>query len=359
MTKKSSIRTSEIDQYELLDLHQLEAAIKQLQQDSPTPESKRATRAARQALKKRQRYIKARTMEFEQTNDHHLLLFDSTDNFSKIAGRSVLFYSLTIADRIHRRFSIKNDSDDYSKSPDGIISIRTLSQLESQLAEINIFPDQDLSTTELHFYKLPKVYNDEQIAKLRDRSHQDIERITSIIIPKSPNPNLYNLILEMNRLLYYNCKRVSDSLARDTLIHQLILDANEVLVSYLNFANAKPSSGIVHRELQASVLPVFNPKSPLPLSVQAQNLFNILLCSRNLRNNLANIENLRLIHHRELCDILEKLVEIERIATREYNKQLRSRSSGHSTETTSTDTTLKPSSAKLGSVINQNQTSLL
>lgn len=359
MTKKSSIKTSEIDQYEVLDLHQLETVIKQLQQNAPTPESKRAVRAARQALKKRQRYIKARTMEFEQTNDHHLLLFDSTDNFSKIAGRSVLFYSLTIADRIHRRFSIKNDSDDYSKSPDGIISIRTLSQLEAQLAEINIFPDSALSTTELHFYKLPKVYNDEQIAKLRDRSHQDVERITSIIIPKSPNPNLYNLILEMNRLLYYNCKRVSDSLARDTLIHQLILDANETLVSYLNFANAKPSSGIIRHQLQASVLPVFNPKSPPPLSVQAQNLFNILLCARNLRNNLANIENLRLIHHRELCDILEKLVEIERIATREYNKQLRSRSTTSSTSNTP-DASLKPPSiTRVGQTTNTNQTSLL
>ncbi len=358
MTKKSSIKTVEIDQYELLDLHQLETAIKQLQQISPTPESKRAIRAARQALKKRQHYIKARTMEFEQTNDHHLLLFDSTDNFSKIAGRSVLFYSLTIADRIHRRFSIKNDSDDYSKSPDGIISIRTLSQLEAQLAEINIFPDQQLSTTELHFYKLPKVYNDEQIAKLRDRSHQDIERITSIIIPKSPNPNLYNLILEMNRLLYYNCKRVSDSLARDTLIHQLILDANEILVSYLNYANAKPSSGIVRHQLQASILPVFNPKSPPPLSVQSQNLFNILLCTRNIRNNLANIENLRLIHHRELCDILERLVEIERIATREYNKQLRTRSTA-AVDPNSPNTSLKPPSPTKTNPVNTNQASLL
>lgn len=317
MTKSPSIKTAEIDQYAHLDLHQLETLIKELQQTAPGPNIKQSLRAARQSLRMRQREIKARAMEFEQTNDHHILLFDSTENFSKLAGHSVLFYALTIADRIHRRYSIKNDTDGYSKSDDGIISIRARTQLEAQLAAINIFPDPELNTTELHFYKLPRVYNDEQIAKLRDKSRQDLERITSIIVPKSPVPLLYNLILELNRLVYYNCKRISDSLARETLVPPLILDANELLVSYLNFANARPSSGIAHR-LTSTVTSGDQPKS-----LQAQNLYNMLICTRNLRNNFANIENLRLIHHRELCDILEKLVEIERATAHEYTKQIR------------------------------------
>ncbi len=321
MTKPPSIKTAEIDKYADLDLHQLEIILKKIQQDPPSSTSKAAARAARQALRQRQRVIKAKVMEFEQTNDHHLLVFDSTDNFSKIAGRSVLFYTLTIADRIHRRYSVKNDTDDYSRSEDGVVSIRAIEQLELQLAEINIFPDRKLSTDELHFYKLPKVYNDEQIAKLRDRSHQDIERITSIILPASPIPELYTLILEMNRLLYHNCKRISDTLARETLVRPMILDANEMLVSYLNFANAKPSSGIVHQPAAATYS--FTGQNSKPQSTQAQNLLNLLLYTRNLRNNLANIENLRLIHHRELCDILERLVEIERISAREFAKQRR------------------------------------
>lgn len=323
MTKPPSIKTAEIDKYADLDLHQLEAALKQLQQASPTSETKAAARAARQALRQRQRHIKAQAMEFEQTNDHHLLVFDSTDNFSKIAGHSVLFYSLTIADRIHRRYSVKNDTDDYSRSEDGVVSIRAIEQLETQLAEINIFPDRKLTTSELHYYKLPKVYNDEQIAKLRDKSRQDVERITSIILPQSPIPALYTLILEMNRLLYYNCKRISDTLARETLVRPMILDANEMLVSYLNFANAKSNTGIVRHQTQDSVYATTSQTTIKPQSTQAQNLFNLLLYTRNLRNNLANIENLRLIHHRELCDILERLVEIERITAREYSKQLR------------------------------------
>mgnify|MGYP001043376217 FL=1 len=321
MTKPPSIKTAEIDKYANLDLHQLETALKAIQQEPPSSANKATARAIRQAIRQRQRIIKAQVMEFEQANDHHLLVFDSTDNFSKIAGRSVLFYTLTIADRIHRRYSVKNDTDDYSRSEDGVVSIRAIEQLELQLAEINIFPDRKLSTSELHFYKLPKVYNDEQIAKLRDRSRQDVERITSIILPLSPIPDLYTLILEMNRLLYHNCKRISDTLARETLVRPMILDANEMLVSYLNFANAKPSSGIVHQIANSTYSSTG--QTTKPQSVQAQNLLNLLLYTRNIRNNLANIENLRLIHHRELCDILERLVEIERITAREYAKQRR------------------------------------
>lgn len=322
MTKKSPIKTTEIDALKHLDLHQLETNIRELQQLPPTSEIKSKLRTLRQAVRQRQHVIKAQVMAFEQTNDHHLLVFDSTDNFSKIAGHSVLFYAFTIADRIHRRYSVKNDTDGYSRSEEGIVSVRAIDQLATQLTEINIFPDPDLSTTELHFYKLPRIYSDEQIAKLRDRSKQDAERISSIISPLSPVPELYTLLLEFNRLLYYNCKRISDTLARETLIRQMIFQANELIVSYLNFANAKGTAGIVHRQNPQDIY-ITASHATKPQSTQAQNLFNLLLDARALRNNLANIENLKLIHHRELCEILEKLVEIERITGREYAKQLR------------------------------------
>lgn len=321
MTKSPPIKTTALDKYTELDLHQLEEIIAKLQQTLPTPENKTNLRAARQALRQRLRFIKSSAMKFEQTNDHHLLLFDSTDNFAKIAGHSVLYYTLTIADRIHRRYSVKNDSDEYYRSEEGIVSIRSIESLEVQLADIDIFPDRALSTSELHFYKLPRTYTDEQIAKFRDKSEQDVERITSIILPSSPIPELYTTVLELNRLIYYNSKRISDTLARETLVYPLILDANEILVSYLNLANAKDSAGIARKPSQA--FSYITHAKTQPESAQAQNLYNIILYSRNLRNNLANIENLHLLHHRELCNILEKIVETERIAVREYNKQLR------------------------------------
>lgn len=322
MTKQASIKSEDIDQYTDCDLHQLETTIRILQQNPPTPENKHTIRIVRQAIRSRQRFIKATVMNFEHTNNRHLLIYDSTENFSKLAGHSVLFYALTVADRIHRRYSIKNDTDDYFPSHDGIVSIRSLKQLEAQLAEINILSDPKLTTSELHFYKLPRVYTDEQIAKLRDRSEQDAERITAIILPKSPLPNLYNLILEINRLIYHNCRRASDSFARGTILAEAMLDANEILISYLNFANAKPTSGVIRHQSQHSVQSIFNQDGSAPTSTAAQNLLNLLLYARDLRNLMANVANLRLIHQREIYTMLEKIAEIERYAGREYAKQI-------------------------------------
>lgn len=92
MTKPSSIKTAELENYDHLDIHQLEAILSDIQKSTPSAESKHTARIIRQALRQRQRLIKAQVMEFEQTNDHHLLIFDSTENFSKLAGHSVFFF---------------------------------------------------------------------------------------------------------------------------------------------------------------------------------------------------------------------------------------------------------------------------
>ena len=319
MTKVKSIKTDDLIQYQNLTIHQLENRLNEINTLPSTPSNRQSTRTLKQALRDRQRLIKTKAMEFEQTNNHHLLVFDSTERFSKIAGNSVLFYTITIADRIHRRFNIKNDTDDYSVSENGVVSIRDLNKLEQQLSTINVFPDHERSTSELHFYKLPRAYTDKEIIKFRDRSLQDVARITSIILPKSPVPELYNLILELNRLIYYNSRRCSDPFARDFLLRQVANDANLILTSYLNFANARSSINSAYTQTQAVIFP--QPGFE-PTTANAHNLFNLLLHTRMLRNNMANVENLQLIHRRELCQILEKIVEIERIATREYNRQL-------------------------------------
>lgn len=319
MSKPKSIKTTDLEPYQGLDLHQLEARLLSLQTQPDTTDTKHQLRVLRQVLRDRQRLVKAQAMEFELTNNRHLLVFDSTDHFAKIAGRSVLFYTNLVADRLHRRYNIKNDTDDYSPSEDGIISLRDLATLERLLPELNIFPDPDRSTTELHFYKLPRLYTDAEILKFRDRSLQDLARITSIIVPASPVPALYNLILELNRLIFYNSKRATDPLAREYLFHHLISPANSLLASYLNFANARGATDSTYLQSQTTIFPQPGLE---PHSAQAHNLFNLLLHARTIRNNAANVENLRLIHRRELAQILEAIVEIERIASREYTKQI-------------------------------------
>lgn len=292
---KASVKSTDVDKYSNLTLTELESVIDALQanqRSSPTATTTQDLTAARFALQQRQHLIKSKVMEFERTNSNYLLFFSSTKGFVKIAGHSALFFAATIADRIHWRYSLKLDTDHYSVSEDGIISFRSLPPIAARLSEINIFPDDSISDDELHYYKLAKVYSEEQIAKLRDNSKQDIKRIMTIVLPTSPIPSLYDAIMQAGQLLYYQFKHLSDGLARDTIGQRMVLVTYDMTMEYLKFARSKKNN--------------------------YQHLANIIEQARELRFGVAYVSRLQILHHREVCKILEHLVSIERIAAKAY-----------------------------------------
>lgn len=292
---KASVKSTDVDKYSNLTLTELESVIDALQanqRSSPTATTTQDLTAARFALQQRQRLIKSKVMELERTNSNYLLFFSSTKGFVKIAGHSALFFAATIADRIHWRYSLKLDTDHYSVSEDGIISFRSLPPIAARLSEIDIFPDDSISDDELHYYKLAKVYSEEQIAKLRDNSKQDIKRIMTIVLPTSPIPSLYDAIMQAGQLLYYQFKHLSDGLARDTIGQRMVLVTYDMTMEYLKFARSKKNN--------------------------YQHLANIIEQARELRFGVAYVSRLQILHHREVCKILEHLVSIERIAAKAY-----------------------------------------
>lgn len=215
------------------------------------------------------------------------------------------------------------DRDNYSVSQDGVVSIRSYEGLPVQLAEIDIFLDKELSTSELHFFKLPRIYSEEQIAKLRDFSKQDIERIQEIILPESPMPNLYRLLLEMNRMIYFETKNMSDKFLQDTLMKPLMEEADATMRSYLNFANVRTQTTWARSEMQAAIAKKGATTIAKAGRATGQNLLNLWVTIVDMKNRMANVENLRALHHRQIGQILAKLLEIEKIVEREYGKILR------------------------------------
>ncbi len=293
---KTSIKTALLNKYEHLTLPEIEQVIEDLlaqQKAAPEVRLTQDLAAARYALQQRQRQIKARVIEFEQTNNRHLVFFISTKGFVKLAGHSALFFAMTIADRIHWRYSLKLDTDHYSVSEDGIISFRALDTIAARLGEINVFPDRKYEDPELFYFELPKVYNDDQIDRLRDNAKQDIKRIMTIVLPASPIPSLYDAIMQASQLIYYQFKHLSDDLARDTLGHQMIANSYDMALEYLRYARCKNKA-------------------------DQRNLLKIIELTRELRFGIAYASKLQILHHREVCKILEYLVSAERIAAKAY-----------------------------------------
>lgn len=297
---KQSVKSAIVDKYSKLTLIELEKTLERLkqQQDSrPDRATNQEISAARIALQQRQHLIKAKVMQFEQTNNRHLLFFVSTQGFVKLAGRSALFFSMTIADRINWRCSLKPDTDHYSPSDDGIISFKNLDRVSIQMSQINIFPDLDLSDSELHYFKLTKTYSDEQVAKLRDNSRQDIKRITEIILPASPMPTLYDSITQASQLIYYLVKHSSDGVFRGTIGRKMVEESCDMSNCYLRFAALRGKS------------------SP-------EDLAKIVELAGNIRRTIAYGSRIQIIHHRDARRILEELIKIERLATSAYNRIL-------------------------------------
>lgn len=296
MAKKPTITPTQLAEYDDKTLREIEQIALELRED-PAKKDSVAYRVAHRALTVRQRKLKAEVATFELTNDHHLVFYDSTAGFAKMIGRSVLFFSMTVADRLHWRYTVKADSDHYSVSSEGIISFRSMEHLAELLAEIDIHPDKTLSTAEIHYFTLPKVYTDEQIESLRDSSRVDLDRINDIILPQSPLPNLYAHITEVSNLIYNQFKHISDAYGRDVIGTDLVKTVYEMHSTYLTYASCKTEDAIKY-------------------------LATIIKLARHLRQGFAFSSCLHLLHHRNICRVLDHIVSIEEAASAAYRKRL-------------------------------------
>lgn len=296
MTKsKKSITPNELETYRNLTLREIEARVEELKNQPTSAHNQQSYRIARQALSDRQHEIKQLVMEFEKTNNSHLLFYDSTASFAKMAGNSVLFFSNNIASRLHWRYTIKTDTDHYFVSEDGIISFRSFDHLAELLVGIHIMPDQNLDRPNLHFFKLSKVYTEEQIASLRDNLKQESARISALVMPSSPVPILYDAICNVSYMIFYRFKHLSDPFSREAVGFGIVQKSHELFNEYLAFANAKKPRDLPH-------------------------LIRIVELCRILRHSMAYVNHLGILHHRDVYKVLDQIVTAERIATQHYRK---------------------------------------
>ena len=273
-----------------MTLHEIEAQLDQLQVSPQRDKSQAQIRQLRQALTQRLRQIKAQAMQFEATNDRYLLIFDSTNRYAKMAGNSVLFYTQLLADRLRRRYNIQVDTDTYSVSEEGIVSIRALDALEQALASINVLPDPKLSTEELHVFRLSRPYSKAEIAKLRERVVSDTSRMATLIMPKMPLPDLFRQISELERLVYFGAKHCGDAFGRNYLLHGVVTSVNEMMTAYLEMAQGRPHQ--------------------------------LLAWTLKLEHQMVSVSNLRLLKQAEIGKIMDLAVAIERSVERECRRSV-------------------------------------
>lgn len=319
MAKKKSIKTEDFEKYSGLGLLEIEQLLLKEEKVKPKDKDQEKIRILNAALKDRQRKIKAEVMLFEMTNNRHLLFFSSTSGYHKLAGNSVILYSQTIANRLGRKCNIRPDTDGYSPSPDGVVSVRDLANLEAQLASIDVVPDKQLSRGELFFYRLPLVYSEEKIKSLRDQTHSFSMSPSVRMRDATPAPELYMKILELQQRTFYDCRRVGDAGLRNYLTQILLDPTRLILNSYINYANNRPS---LHTELAMGLDEDF-PNMPAPRSLRATYLFELLCNIYSYNDNLIIVDNLKVLHSTSIWKLRAISDEVERLCRFEYNKQIK------------------------------------
>lgn len=277
----------------IMDLESTIDSLQAKQTANPASNFSKELAIARRALQQRQREIKGRAALFERTNYQFLLFFHSTNGYVKLIGHSALFFAATIAERIHWRCSIKADTDRYFPSEDGVISFRSFDKISTRLAKIELCPNQDLDSEELHYFQLDRTYSEDQISRLRDRAKHDMDQVMTMVLPISPIPSLYGAIIQASQAVYGLFRYSTDSFARDTIGKSLIRLNHQMSNEYLKFAHAKPPKDIEH-------------------------LVRIIELSRELRYGMVYAGKIQILHHQDVKRIIEQLIAIERIATKAY-----------------------------------------
>lgn len=237
--------------------------------------------------------LKALVMKLESENYDRLIFYQSDNCYYKLAGHSALIYAGNVAKRIGRRFNLRADTDHYSKSVDGVISIVMNDVLQESLSAIKAIPDLSNKNSNIMIFKLPYKYSEEDIEQFREMTKQEERQINQIILPKSPIPTLYVYINELTEIIYHNSKNMPH-FGSTTLGADIFNSICSVHRCYLNYAN-----GFIKLDDMAKTMKK-----------------NIIY----LKNQMKIVETLHLINNKSICKILEVLVATERLVTKYVKK---------------------------------------
>lgn len=237
--------------------------------------------------------IKQKALEFEKENLGYLQFVDSTNGFKQLFDNSALIFKSKIAPVIGYK-TVNLRQDDLTAKPraaHGVISFRNFENLRKKLVNIGAMEDEKTNYGRIIRFKLPSTYSKREIQDIiHDLGHQR-QKFGQIISPKNPNPMLFVHLESLEKILYENLRQMHP-FAQKTIGIEIFGTATKLLKSYLFYANASADGG--------------------------QNyITNIQRGLRNIRYDLKTVENLGLIHAKNLERILEEIIIAERIVCRE------------------------------------------
>lgn len=237
--------------------------------------------------------IKQLALDFERNNYNYLQFVDSTNNFKQLFDHSALIFKSEIADKIgYKTVNLRPDiSTTKIKAKYGLISFRNFDNLKKKLEGIGLVEDKNLKNKNIFYIKLLKIFTKSEIENMADALADQKQKFQKIISPQNPNPILFVRLEELEKMLYENLRQIHP-FAQKTIGAEIFNLSAKSLELYLFYANTKNNDQKIYlKELELNL--------------------------RKIRYNLKTVENLGLIHAKNLERILEEVAIIERIVKKE------------------------------------------
>lgn len=229
--------------------------------------------------------IKTHALAFEETNFNSLQFVKTSNGYYKLFGHSALIFKGEIADILKYTVNLRDDDGALPISRDGQISFKGIENLTSKLESNGFKMDKTLSNEKFIYFKLLKEYTEKDIEKIRKDIAEEKDSIRKVIIPKNPFPTFYTHVEDLNRMIYENTRKFQAP-ANSVISTKLFDSSNSILNYYLLYANSKMDFEDFYSKCSAK------------------------LCF--IKYQMKNVENLKLIHARNIKRILHETIYLEK-----------------------------------------------
>ena len=170
---------------------------------------------------------KEQVMEREKENDKLIILFRSNENWWKIAGNSVLYYTKLVAPRLKKSVKVWPDRDYVAPSKEGIVQVRDLKKFIDEVESLNytIKPGtgEDYLAVELG-YKVTQ----EELNTMVEEESRKWKMSDRMLMPAVIWPTIKTLLLEILRTMWEMTRKL-DAVAQRAFGNELMYLVNDAI----------------------------------------------------------------------------------------------------------------------------------
>lgn len=217
-----------------------EAEIQRLKDLPKTKDNAAAIRKAKSGMNRLYNDSKRELLKFEEKNYEYLFFLCSTNGFYKLIGHSALFYVHDIAPKLDLTANLQRDGDYAERSEHGVVSVVDIDRIAERLKQLKIERTRTnkLSSSVIAF-KLPWKFTKEQVEKFIEDDVITMQRFNHVVMANNLIPNLYIQMIDLNKAILQNVRRMKDPTERETLGYDMIKIAVRNERIYFDMANGK------------------------------------------------------------------------------------------------------------------------